>query len=375
MPRLDLAEVKSAASGRWDLLLSSLAPDLHPALQRPGKHVDCPNHGGKNDFRLFKDYNETGGGICTCHTSSDGFSLLMWVNGWDFKTCLYAVAKQLGFDTTGTKKDYRPRLPDPAESDRRNQDRLEEQTKEDEKSKATLNRIWQESLPGNEPDAEPMRLYLVRRGLAARGIPPTLRFHPNLPYAEDGKITGYWPAMIALVQAPDGQAITLHRTYLTYEGHKAPVESPKKLMAYPSDRKLKGAVIRLGAAESVLGVTEGIETGLAIQQSTNMPVWVSVSAILMEQMEVPKSIEMVCVYADKDRSETGRNSAAVLVQRMWEQGKQATGLIPTHVIPDAHKGIDWLDVFNQVGPSSIPNSRRVKELLYRADQAKRKRAR
>ena len=33
------------------------------ALSRLGRHVPCPAHGGKDGFRLFRDTDETGGGI------------------------------------------------------------------------------------------------------------------------------------------------------------------------------------------------------------------------------------------------------------------------------------------------------------------------
>ena len=80
-----------------------------------------------------------------------------------------------------------------------------------------VQRIWDEARPvvaGDEVDR-----YLRGRGLTLNRHPPVLRFHPSLGYFEkgaDGKsrqIAAY-PAMLALIQAPDGQAVTLHRTYL-----------------------------------------------------------------------------------------------------------------------------------------------------------------
>jgi phage/plasmid primase-like uncharacterized protein len=83
---LDAKEIKAAADGKWDSILSALAPSLAEALQKLGKHVACPVHGGTDGFRLFKDVAQTGGGICnTCGAHRDGLALLSWVNGWSFR--------------------------------------------------------------------------------------------------------------------------------------------------------------------------------------------------------------------------------------------------------------------------------------------------
>jgi putative DNA primase/helicase len=52
--------------------------------------------------------------------------------------------------------------------------------------------------------------------------------HPGLRY-QDGETVGTYAAMLATVTAPDGRAVSLHRTYLQ-DGRKAPVANPKKLM-------------------------------------------------------------------------------------------------------------------------------------------------
>ena len=71
--------VRERAAGRWIDMLAALAPALVPALSRPGRHVPCPVHGGTRGFRLFRDVDDTGGGVCnTCGTFPDGFALLMW---------------------------------------------------------------------------------------------------------------------------------------------------------------------------------------------------------------------------------------------------------------------------------------------------------
>ncbi|WP_443743367.1 toprim domain-containing protein [Sutterella sp.] len=89
--KIDAEVVMKAASGRWEEILSSLAPDLRPALAAAPKHVACPIHGGDNGFRFFKDYRETGSCICNTCGTFDGLHLLMQVNRWTFYTALKAV--------------------------------------------------------------------------------------------------------------------------------------------------------------------------------------------------------------------------------------------------------------------------------------------
>ena len=72
------SRVKDDARGRWQRVLSDLAPALQDAVAKRGKHVPCPVHGGRDGFRVFPDVSETGGGVCnTCGYFVDGFSLLM----------------------------------------------------------------------------------------------------------------------------------------------------------------------------------------------------------------------------------------------------------------------------------------------------------
>ena len=259
---IEAREVRQQAAGRWLDLLGALAPALEPALSRVGRHVPCPVHGGADGFRLFRDADLTGGGVCnTCGTFPDGFALLMWVNRWTFPEALWAVAQALGLADgrcPAPRGVPKPR-PRPPERDR-------------ESVIEALNRIWQQSLAPTDPRAGPLRAYLDRRGLSgARLDGEVVRFHPALGYwqhngHDEAELIGRFPAMVALVTDSDGMPVTVHRTYLTADGRKAPVAEPKKLMGYPGHR-LVGGAIRLAAPGPVLGVAEGIETALAVQSA------------------------------------------------------------------------------------------------------------
>jgi putative DNA primase/helicase len=163
----------------------------------------------------FRDVADTGGGICnTCGSFANGFALLMWINGWDFGRAIREVAEQVG---------SRSRRPSMARSER--------------ESPTTRFAGSSSIAPGgnlslSHPSAEPARLYLARRGLSVK-VPDTLRFHAALGYYADNRLMAHYPALIAQVTGQGGEAVTIHRTYLTPDGRKAPVDAPKKLMRHP----------------------------------------------------------------------------------------------------------------------------------------------
>jgi hypothetical protein len=138
----------------------------------------------------------------------------------------------------------------------------------------------------------------MRRGLHASVLHRrVVRFHPTLPrWSRDHNdrpiCLGRFPAMLALVSDTDGRPLTLHRSYLRCDGlGKAPVPPPKNLMAHAQSTPLSGAAIRLVAADTsahgALGVAEGIETALAVQAMTGLPVWACVSATLLQGFRPP----------------------------------------------------------------------------------------
>lgn len=92
----DKNAVKAAAKGRWDEIFHALAPSLDEAQANAGRHVPCPVHGGKDGFRLYPRYEESGAGVCnSCGQKTDGFAMLSWLNGWSFPQTLQAVGNFL----------------------------------------------------------------------------------------------------------------------------------------------------------------------------------------------------------------------------------------------------------------------------------------
>lgn len=359
------SQAKQLAQGRWDHILFTLSPALHPALEKRSKgHVACPVHGGKDGFRMMPSYPEDGRSFCnTCGNKKDGFATLMWANGWTAREALEEVTKLLTGDARGGA--LLPRMQEIPQA--------KAVTKDNESLIRSLNRVMDGCLPMDHPDAQNGRLYLARRGLK-HPMTSGIYYHPHLAYydAVKGEVTGYHGAIVAPVRSASGQPVTLHRTYLDQVGKKLNVEAPKKMMAFPDDRNLVGGAIRLAKPGRILGAAEGIETSLAAMEGTGIPVWATVNATLMESMEIPDEVEMVVVFSDKDRPTEvhpkghGQEAAAKLVERVQATGRKAIAITPRGDIPIGEKSLDWLDVLQAHGPSGFPSVEMIQRAMLRA---------
>ncbi len=342
MNTLDSIPIRRAAKGRWISILGALCPELETHLAKPGRHGACPVHGGQDGFRLFRDVDVSGGGICnSCGARPDGFALLMWLKGWDFPTALAAVAQNLDGVSMTANLSTRPHPPSAG---------VYRPILSDDRIRKLLRDTWNAASPWNAPESSLLRAYLRNRGLtpeAFRG-PLPLRFHPCLSYREIGKCLGQWPAMLALMSGADGRPATLHRTFLTLDGQKAPVPSPKKLMPHASDRPLVGGAVRLGGTNPCVGIAEGIETALAVRQATGMTVWAALSCTFLERFRPPCGTEHVVIWSDLDKSGAGQRAAESLKSRLESSGIKVLVLLP----PES--GTDWLDVLNRWGIKGFP---------------------
>lgn len=381
--------VRDAARGRWMQILGALAPELAPALRKYGRHVPCPVHGGRDGFRLFKDVEETGGGICnTCGSRHDGFAVLMWINHWDFKQTLNQVADYLGVE----KQPVEPVHP----AGNKNADREETATAVaplvdarprnvpvkhqpyeggyNAKLHERIRKLWADCMPYSSRQAEPVRRYFNSRQIwfdvDEVEKSDSLRFKPDLPYyEEDGREAGTFPAIVCAIRDVAGNLITLHRTYLTTAGNKAKVDNVKKMYPVPEGCELSGASVRLGEPkEGILGLAEGLETALSVYRITQIPVWSTVNATLMAAFEVPAGVHTVLIWADKDQSYTGEKSAYILKARLECLGLKAFVLLPALPIPAQAKGVDWNDVLMKEGGRGFPNPRYLRDFISRIRQ-------
>lgn len=377
---IDASELKRYMVGRWLPVLSALGNSaLRDAVDRWERnetrksHGECPVHGGKNGdaFRLFErgakngGADETGGGICnTCGGFSDGFRLLMESNQWDFRTALTEIAKASGYEAGQPFVSQQRRPPTP--------DELRAQREEDDRRRNSMRKKHQQSSPvHNSTSAHAL---LVKRYLGARGIteiPRTgdLRAHPGLYYLpterEPAENAGHYPAMLTVVRAPDGSAVSMHRTWLSNDGGKARVARPRMEVARPSNVSTEGAAIRFGVPHEVLGVAEGIETALSARQALRIPVWSTLNAGMMTSFVVPDGVRKIVVFADKDVSTGGQNAAGRLASRLIQEGRDVLVCLPEGDIPEGAKSLDWNDVLMAQGHEGFEHLRLVREWAKR----------
>jgi putative DNA primase/helicase len=300
------ARTADEAVGRWPGILQRLGID--PAYLSK-KHGPCPICAGKDRYR-FDDKAGRGTWICSHCGSGDGFQLLQRVVGWSFGEAAKQVDRIVGTVPPG-----------PIAPERSDVSKIRALTQVWEASKAVVN-------------GDPVWRYLNRR-LGLEQVPAGLRLHPGLRYTdEDGRDLGRFPAMIARIQYPDGTGASIHRTYLTKGGDKAPVPQPKKIMA---GKSLNSGAVRLSVVETTLGIAEGIETALAASIRFGVPIWAATNAVLLETWEPPAGVDRVLIAGDNDASYTGQSAAFNLAKRLLRDGYAIEIQIPEQT------GKDWAD--------------------------------
>tara|TARA_Y100000310_G_C20531954_1_gene738926 strand:+ start:315 stop:974 length:660 start_codon:yes stop_codon:yes gene_type:complete len=115
--RIDLEEVRRAASGQWRTLvvvLGGISPDILDNRHRP-----CPKCGGKDRFNTYRDFDETGGMRCNqCHPdgNADGFAAIQWLTGWEFPETLQRVAEEVGLAKPNVNAKTKAKKIDPAKN-------------------------------------------------------------------------------------------------------------------------------------------------------------------------------------------------------------------------------------------------------------------
>ena len=324
-------EVGRLARGHWYDLLTQLGVD---ATCLTGQHAPCPVCGGHDRFR-YDDREQRGTFYCNqpqkhggVH-AGDGFKLLMDLHGWDFRSAAQQVRALLGTSAAASPPIRALAAPACAGPQR---------------LRARLRMAWCGSTPVATGD--PVATYLVRRGVALGEFPQVLRTAYAQPYwdkARDvrGRLVprklGSFNAMLALVQGPDGEARTLHATFLA-DGRKASVPEPKKFLSALG--QLNGAAVRLYAPGETLAIAEGIETSLAVRLLTGLPVWAALNERLLRSVVLPREVERVHIFADRDHNGVGEAAARELGKRLRQEGRAVTIALPRRV------GEDFLDVLN-----------------------------
>ncbi len=294
-----------------------------PAFKVPkqyltNRHGPCPICGaGKDRFR-FDNKGNRGTFICNRCGAGSGVRLIHLATGLPVPDILRELSQGR----------YTAVLSDKARKDIASNNCFSPAIAQ--KNRARLNRVWNQGrlLTGDDPASH----YLCYRvpGLDLKAVNPyALRYHPGLDYIsldDDGKPVrqGTYPVLLAKVADGKGVPVSIHRTYLTETGRKAPVAHAKKLMS--GIKKLGGAAIRLTDIPDCpkLAVCEGIETGLAVlaahlAQGRPVNVWSLLNCGNLAKADIPAGrFTQVCIYADNDAP--GIRHALLLQKRLREAG-------------------------------------------------------
>ncbi len=188
----------------------------------------------------------------------------------------------------------------------------------------------------------PAETYLAARGLAVPDT-PELRFHSDLTYWDTR--TGY-PALVAFVRNAGCRAIGIHRTYPASDGTgKADVPKPRMMLG-----PVAGGAVRLTplGERGVLGLAEGIETGLSITEACpGLPVWAALAAGNLVHVALPPEVVRVVILADNDGEGAGIRAARRAAQRHAAEGRQVWIAIPDRA------GEDFNDLLRRAGPDAV----------------------
>lgn len=282
--------------GRWPGILEQLGIE---ARYLSGKHSDCPICDTGKDRWRFDNKKGRGDWICSVCGFGDGFDLLMRVKGYSFKEAAKEVEDVVGdVEQQPARQKADPRI--------------------------VLNRIGSGLLRLTGKD--PASLYLRNRGL--QGIASYgLRYHPELAYFDKGQRLGIFPAMVAKICNAAGHGETYHITYLTPDGQKADVPAAKKVM--PPINTINGGAIRLSPVAEHIGITEGIENGLAAMEGEGLACWAAVSAGGIETFEPPQEVRRITIFADNDNNYRGQKAAYILANRLVQKSGLSVDVVVT----------------------------------------------
>jgi len=301
--RLDVDKLRLECAGKWQGILSNLGIDVGD-----GSHMACPFCGGKDRARWVYDDQREGLFCNMCDPQfMDGIGVVMRAKGVDFLSAWGIVAPMVG--------SVEPTRP------------------QGTNGKDYMKELYKISRPLQKADIG--WKYLFARGLGSIAI-PKLGFCPKCYESETKK---EHPAIVATFIGKDGSALNMYRIYLTPDGKKLQISSPKKWL--PSNgRKLPGGAIRLYPwVEGPLGIAEGIETALAIAYARTIPVWAATGTALLEAFDPPDGVTQLEIYGDNDANYAGQKAAYTLAHRI----KRDRDIVVNVNIP-AENGYDWLDV-------------------------------
>lgn len=299
-------KTKEAARGSWRSILLALGMDEKFINGRNGP---CPCCGGTDRWQWVNDEGH-GGGVCRqCGGKADGIHLVAQWRDIGWKDAAALVDGIIGNEAVKADPVRRELTP--------------------EEMRVRCRKVL--SLCKRVRKGDVVDRYLAARGIDMTDYPATLATAEALPYDAHAS----HPAMVAVITAPCGENVSLHRTFLQGTG-KLPADDCRKVMP---GKIAKGSAVRLfplGTADDVLGVAEGIETALSASALFGIPVWAVLNTSMMRTFQPPAGIREVAIMSDNDVNGAGQAADDALRQRL-----SATHAVTVHLPPTV--GTDWND--------------------------------
>jgi putative DNA primase/helicase len=193
-------------------------------------------------------------------------------------------------------------------------------------------RAWRDGYDVRNTLAE---AYLWRRGLQLTDAEAdTLRFHHSLWHWP----TETWrPAMLALVKLASGEALTVHQTFLAFDGAgKAPVE---KLRLFPAKTSPAGGGVWFGVADPATEfiVAEGVETALSAMRLIGVSAGcAALSELGIRKLILPPEARRVRVFADCDKAGQSLKVSRIARARWLGEGRDVQVTLPNRTGDDAN---------------------------------------
>lgn len=334
-----MIKAEDLADGRWPDILMAAGVDSSYFTKKGGP---CPLCMDGVDRYCWSDKF---GGVYVCRHCTQGkyrsgFDFLM--RHMDFKAFSEAANYvREHFGVTNSMSDH-------AVVQRLAQVPKQTQTVDPQKSLSRMNRQWSETQAVTKGD--PVHLYLTNRIRGLSFIPEEIRYHPSLEYwnppQERGGppiLLGRFPGMLVRGFDAHDNLVQMHKTYLDFDGHKANVPYPKKTDQGVGSNSF---ALRMGQPFDTLGVSEGIETGLASSLLRDIPVWPCHSSTIMANFELPEiyvgQVKKLIVFTDSDflknGKKAGEEAAKTLSDRMRKKGVKCLIIRPAKV------GTDFADI-------------------------------
>lgn len=298
------APLQERARGRWHGILPAIGIS-EKFLKR--KNGPCPMCGGTDRWR-FTDIDGKGTWFCNhCH-GGNGISLVMKFTGLPFKEAARRIESVVG-----------GALANPPLLER------SEQQKRD-----ALNALWRGG--GLVRADDPVDRWLRARGLRMQDYPKCLRTGMRIRHS--GPPVTWHPAMLSVVSDTNGKPATIHKTYITTDGQKAPVE---KVRMFCAGSVPSGGAVRLAEPGQALGIAEGIETALSAMRMFAIPTWAALSDWGVEKFEPPAETHRLVIFGDNDLHGAGQRAAYALAARL-------SGRLQIEVKIPEKSGTDWNDL-------------------------------